>query len=169
MEQFFHPTWLNHLLSVVPGHLEKPCPGTALFNEISAWFWLDLRKACAALAQRSGVKPWSIPVPLPIPVLAWALEAAVPRATALETVHPLSTTSWSHLLLTITAFSWCRGRMQGWSHPYSASWAQFSMCYTRQFAPSLTCAAQDCTIQVQELPRGCVCTLYTGRSTDSSL
>lgn len=132
---------------MVPGHLEKPCPGTALFNEISAWFWLDLRKACAALAQRSGIKPWSIPVPLPIPVLAWALEAVVPHATALETVHPLSTTSWRHLLLTITAFSWCRGRMQGWSHPYSASWAQFSVCYTRQFSPSLACAAQDCTIQ----------------------
>lgn len=132
---------------MAPGHLEKPCPGTALFNDISAWFWLGLGKACAAMAQTSCVRSWSIPVPLPTPVPAWALEAGALCATVLEIVHPLSTTSWSRLLLTITAFSWCREMMRSWSHPYSASWAQFSVYYTRLLAQSLTGAAQDCTIQ----------------------
>ena len=92
-EQLFHPTLLNHLLSVMPGRLEKPCPGIALFNEISARFWLDLEKAFAALAQRSSIRSRSITVLLPTPVPAWALETAVPCATMLETVRPLSTTS----------------------------------------------------------------------------
>lgn len=74
---------------MVTGHLEKLCPGTALFNGICASLWLELQKACAALTQGSGIRPWSIPVPLPTPVPSWALEAAVPHAAALEMVHPL--------------------------------------------------------------------------------
>lgn len=132
---------------MVPGHLEKPCSGTALFNEISTWFWLDLGKSCAALAQRNSHRPWSTPAPLSTSVTAWALEAVVSCTTVLEMVHPLSTTSWSCLLLTITPFSWYRERMRGWSHPYSALWAQFSVCCKRPFARSLAGAAQDCTIQ----------------------
>lgn len=136
-----------------------------LFDEISLWFWLDLGKACKALAQKGTIKPWSVPALFPTLIPAWVLEAVVPRATTLETLCPLSITLWSRLLLTITPFldvvKGCRDETT-LTQPCDLS----SVSIQDEASLVLHRIAQS---QLQELPSGCAYALCAGRRTESSL
>lgn len=96
------------------------------------------------------------------------LEAGVPCAITLETLCPLSTTSQSRLLLTITPI------------PDEVKGCRDEVTLT-QPCDLISVSIQDCLLEallvlngiaqfrLQELPCGCVRTLCTGRSTESSL
>lgn len=140
-------------------HFERPWTGTALFNGISAWLWLDLEKVCAALAHKSSIRSWSVPVPLPIPVpglwMLWSCILLCWKGPILWAPPHEAICCWP-LLPFLDAEEACRVEVL-LAQPHELS----SVCaiWTHLLQASLV-LYRIAQFGLQELQCGCTCTLH---------